>query len=56
MQTPKKDYFVDLHFQIDGYAAPFVALKKAGRVPAEARPIVYGGRLVAPAKPGGGAH
>jgi hypothetical protein len=27
-----------------------------GRVPAEARPYVYGGRLVAPAKPGGGAH
>ena len=27
-----------------------------GRVPAEARPYVYGGRLVAHAKPGGGAH
>ena len=34
----------------------FVLLVAQGRVPAEARPYVYGGRLVAPAKPGGGAH
>eukprot|EP00966_Prymnesium_polylepis_P169872 3927328-Prymnesium_polylepis.1 len=34
----------------------FVLLVEQGRVPAEARPYVYGERLVAPAKPGGGAH
>ena len=42
-----------------GHAAvlrSFVSSVAQGRVPAEARPYVYGGRLVAPAKPGGGAH
>ena len=42
-----------------GHAAvlrSFVLSVAQGRVPAEARPYVYGGRLVAPAKPGGGAH
>ena len=42
-----------------GHAAvlrSFVLLVALGQVPAEARPYVYGGRLVAPAKPGGGAH
>ena len=31
----------------------FVTIIALGRVPAEARPYVYGGRLVAPVKPGG---
>ena len=34
----------------------FVEAVAAGEVPAEARPFIYGGRLVAPSKPDGGGH
>ena len=34
----------------------FTQLVALGDVPPEARPYIYGGRLVAPPKPGGGAH